>query len=192
MVAPERRENPGKPSNLTFRTRYFTLCAMRGIRVPSVLPGSPAYCLFPYRARGTLEPAAFPERHARRTPRQGEVALLRSRVTTNEEVARQLFLQERTVTNYMPRILTRLGCAAARQSVRRYGHSGPLLPPGGRAPGRGSLGTTPRQLSRGRGRFLVHQNRRRRRGDPYSAQRQDRPPWRGYFPRVPVRITAYP
>jgi DNA-binding NarL/FixJ family response regulator len=40
--------------------------------------------------------------------------VLRCRGTTNEEVARQLFLQERTVKNHMTRILTRLGLRGRR------------------------------------------------------------------------------
>jgi two-component system, NarL family, response regulator DevR len=61
-----------------------------------------------------MEPAAFRERYARLTRRQRQILLLRCRGTTNAEVARQLFLQERTVKNHMTRILARLGLQGRR------------------------------------------------------------------------------
>jgi DNA-binding NarL/FixJ family response regulator len=64
-----------------------------------------------------MEPDTFPERYARLTSRQREVLLLRCRGTTNEEVARQLFLQERTVKNHMTRLLAQLGLRGRRGSA---------------------------------------------------------------------------
>jgi DNA-binding NarL/FixJ family response regulator len=56
-----------------------------------------------------MEPGTFCERYARLTPRQREVLVLRCRGATNEEVARQLFLQECTVRNRMTSLLAQLG-----------------------------------------------------------------------------------
>ena len=96
----------------------------------------------------TLEPAAFGERHAKLTLRQDEVLFLPFQDATNEEVVQQLLLRERTVEKRPVRILSRLGrgaTAAALQSARRYGHSGPPLRPRGQAPGCGLLSPTSRQ-----------------------------------------------
>jgi|SRR5829696_9061218 len=90
----------------------------------------------------TMEPTAFRERYTKFTARQGEIQLLPFWGTTNEEVVRQILLQERTVKKRPPRIpgcLGRGAAAAALQSARRYGHSGPPLRPRGRARGRDRL-----------------------------------------------------
>jgi DNA-binding NarL/FixJ family response regulator len=53
-----------------------------------------------------MEPAADRGHYTRLTLRQCEVLLLHCRGRTTEAVARQLFLQERTVMNRITRILT--------------------------------------------------------------------------------------
>ena len=64
-----------------------------------------------------MEPGTVRERYARLTPRQREVLVLRCQGTTNAEVARQLFLQERTVRNHMTRLLAQLGLRGRRGSA---------------------------------------------------------------------------
>jgi DNA-binding CsgD family transcriptional regulator len=66
---------------------------------------------------GTMEPAAFRERYVRLTPRQREILLLRCRGATNEEVARQLYLQEQTIKNHMTRILAQMDLRGRRGSA---------------------------------------------------------------------------
>jgi DNA-binding NarL/FixJ family response regulator len=49
------------------------------------------------------------ERYGRLSSRQRAVLLLRCHGRTNNEVARQLFVQEKTVKNHMTRILAQMG-----------------------------------------------------------------------------------
>jgi DNA-binding NarL/FixJ family response regulator len=64
-----------------------------------------------------MEPAAFRERYATLTARQREILTLRCQGLTNKEMAWRLFVQERTITNHMTHILTRLGRRGRRGSA---------------------------------------------------------------------------
>jgi hypothetical protein len=137
--------------------------------VPCVPPGHPPYC----RAglKETMEPAVFGERHAKLPPRQDEVLLLPVQGTTNEEVVRQLLLRERTIEKSPDpepaRPWGNCGRASVCSQIRTFRSA--IATARSSAGARVAEHYTPpdyAQLSRGRGRFLGHQNRSRRRGDP--------------------------
>ena len=66
------------------------------------------------------------------TPRQREVLSLRCQGLSNQDVARQLFVQERTITNHMTRLLARMGLPGRCGVVAGVGlvsKRGPTLAP---------------------------------------------------------------
>jgi two-component system, NarL family, response regulator DevR len=64
-----------------------------------------------------MEPDTFRERYVTLSTRQRTILLLRCHGRTNAEVARQLFVQEKTVKNHMTRILARMGVRGGRGST---------------------------------------------------------------------------
>jgi DNA-binding NarL/FixJ family response regulator len=64
-----------------------------------------------------MEPGTFRERYGRLSTRQRAVLLLRCQGRSNDEVARQLFVQEKTVKNHMTRILAHMGVRGRRGSA---------------------------------------------------------------------------
>jgi DNA-binding CsgD family transcriptional regulator len=61
-----------------------------------------------------MESGTFRDRYGTLSTRQRTILLLRCQGRTNEEVARYLFVQEKTVKNHMTRILAQMGLRGRR------------------------------------------------------------------------------
>jgi DNA-binding NarL/FixJ family response regulator len=69
-----------------------------------------------------MEPGTFRERYATLSARQRDVLSLRCTGASNADVARRLFLAERTIRNHMTRILVRMGLRGRRGSAAVCAH----------------------------------------------------------------------